>query len=170
MTPRSRAWVTGRLLAAGFCWLTAAYACVASSTFATLQFLQPRVFPWVGTFGDWHPAASWVWLAVAGALSWHDVRRRDGAHRVVLGLLLLLAAGVAWSSTSHLLASLAGGTRPLVVAFVAFAIPIAFAVIDHLVVRSRGSSDPPLAGLKPRPRTDDESRLLVVGVASALLV
>jgi len=58
MPPPSRAWTAGRLLVAGFCWLTAAYACVASSTFASLQFLQPRVFPWTGTFSDWHPAAS----------------------------------------------------------------------------------------------------------------
>ena len=68
MTPGARAWIAGRLTVAGFCWLTAAYACVASSTFASLQFLQPRVFPWVGTFSDWHTAASGLCLALAAAL------------------------------------------------------------------------------------------------------
>ena len=113
MPPPSRAWTAGRLLVAGFCWLTAAYACVASSTFASLQFLQPRVFPWTGTFSDWHPAASWLWLAAAATLSWRDVRRHDVAGRLTLGLLVLLAAGVVWNTASPVLPSLAGGMPPL---------------------------------------------------------
>jgi len=165
MTPSSRAWTAGRLLVAGFCWLTAAYACVASSTFASLQFLQPRVFPWVGTFSDWHPVVSWLWLGVAAALSWRDGRRHDVAGRLTLGLLLVLAAAVVWNSASPVLPPLAGGTGPLVVAIVAFAIPIGFAAVDHLTVRGGGRHGP----TAPAP-SEDQGRLLVVGVASALLV
>jgi len=175
MPPPSRAWTAGRLLVAGFCWLTAAYACVASSTFASLQFLQPRVFPWTGTFSDWHPAASWLWLAAAATLSWRDVRRHDVAGRLTLGLLVLLAAGVVWNTASPVLPSLAGGMPPLVVAIVAFAIPMAFAAIDHMAVRGCRSSafakatadklDRPAAAERP----PDESRLFLVAVATALL-
>ena len=43
MTPESRTSAAGRLLVAGFCWLTAAYACVASST---LGILSGEVLPW----------------------------------------------------------------------------------------------------------------------------
>lgn len=164
MTPASRAWAVGRLLVAGFCWLTAAYACVASSTFASLQFLQPRVFAWVGAFSDWHAAASWPWLALAIAVCRRDIHRRGLAGRLTLGLLMPLTAGVVWNSVSPVLPSLAGGTRPLIVACVALAAAIGFAAVDHvaaaLVVRSCGSSNPP-AG---------EGRLLLVAVASALLV
>jgi len=165
MGPSSRAWTAGRLLVAGFCWLTAAYACVASSTFASLQFLQPRVFPWVGTFSDWHAAAGWLWLAVAAALSWRDVRRHDVHGRLALGLLTLLAAAVVWNSASPVLPSLAGGTRPLVVAIVAFAIPIGFGTLDHVAVRGCRSLDRP----STTDRTTDESRLFFVAVATALL-
>ena len=167
MTPGSRAWTAGRLIVAGFCWLTAAYACVASSTFASLQFLQPRVFPWVGTFSDWHTAASGLCLALAAALSWRDVRRRDVAGHLALGLLTLLAAGVVWNGVSPILSTLAGGTKPLVVAAVAFAVPLAFAAVDHVAVRSRRPSGRPL-GLQTQ--NDHESRLLVVAVGAALLV
>jgi len=183
MTPSSRAWTAGRLLVAGFCWMTAAYACVASSTFASLQFLQPRVFPWIGTFSDWHPAASWLWLAAVAALFWEDVRphstgrlqpprakRATASLALAFGeggkaaptkaLLALLAAGVAWNTAWPVLPSLAGGTRPLVVAIVAFAIPIAFAIIDHIEVPGCRSSDRPA----------EDSRLFIVGVATALLV
>jgi len=165
MGPSSRAWTAGRLLVAGFCWLTAAYACVASSTFASLQFLQPRVFPWVGTFSDWHAAAGWLWLAVAAALSWRDVRRHDVHGRLALGLLTLLAAAVVWNSASPVLPSLAGGTRPLVVAIVAFAIPIGFGTLDHVAVRGCRSLDRP----STTDRTNYESRLFFVAVATALL-
>ena len=165
MIPSSRAWAAARLLVAGFCWLTAAYACVASSTFASLQFLQPRVFPWVGAFSDWHVAASWIWLALAAAVLWDDVRRGRTAGRLAIALLVVLAAAVTWNTVSPSLPSLAGGTRPLVVALLAFSFPIAFASIDHIAVRavrsygSLGPPDPP-----------DEGRLLVVAVAAALLV
>ena len=161
MTPSSRAWSAARLLMAGFCWLTAVYACVASSTFATLQFIQPRVFPWVGTFSDWHAALCWAWLALVAAASWRDIGRRDAAGRMTTVLLLALFAAVVWNTVFPTLPSLAGGLRPLVVACLAFSIPVGFAAIDHLA-----------AGLKPSPATDerDEGRLLLVAVASALLV
>jgi hypothetical protein len=161
MLPSSRAWSAARLLVAGFCWLTALFACVASSPFAMLQFIQPRVFPWVGTFSDWHAALCWIWLALSGAVLWPDLRRRDAVGRTATVLLLVLFAAVAWNTVFPTLPSLAGGQRPLVVAFLAFTIPVGFAAVDHLAV-----------GLTPCPATDerDESRLFLVAVASALLV
>jgi len=167
LAPGSRAWTAGRLIVAGFCWFTAAYACVASSTFASLQFLQPRVFPWVGTFSDWHTGAGGLCLALAGALLWHDVRRRDAAGRLALGLLTLLAAAVVWNAVSPLLPTLAGGTKPLVVAVLAFAVPLAFAAVDHAAVVDRVRHCRP-SGLPTL--NDHESRLLVVAVGAALLV
>ena len=163
MTPSLRPWAAGRLLIAGFCWLTAAYACVASSTFASLQFLQPRVFPWVGTFSDWHVVLGWGWLALAAAVSWPDVRRGGASGRLAATVLAAAAMAVVFNTLSPMLPSLAGGTRPIVVALVAFAIPTGFAAVDHVAVRGCRPSGLP-------PRDDDESRLLVVAVASALVV
>src|SRR5262245_28589324 len=54
-----------RLIAASFCWMTAAYAFMSASSFAYRQFLAPRVFSWLGTFSDWHAWLYWVWLATA---------------------------------------------------------------------------------------------------------
>jgi hypothetical protein len=161
MIPSCRAWSAARLLVAGFCWLTALYACVASSTFATLQFIQPRVFPWVGTFSDWHAALCWAWLALAAAVLWHDIGRRDAVGRTAGALLLVLVGAVLWNTFFPALPSLAGGRPPLVVALLAFSIPVGFAVVDHLA-----------SPLKFRPAADehDESRLFLVAVASALLV
>ena len=172
MLPHSRAWTAGRLLVAGFCWLTAAYACVASSTFASLQFLQPRVFPWVGTFSDWHAAAGWVWLAVAVSVSWSDVRRGGVAGRGAVIVLVSAAAAVVWNTMWPALPPLAGGTAPLVVAVLAFALPIGFAAVDHLAVRGSGSSAfaKATADKSDPPREAEEGRLLVVAVATALLV
>jgi hypothetical protein len=174
MIPSSRAWFALRLLVAGFCWLTAAYACVASSTFASLQFLQPRVFPWVGTFSDWHAVAAWVWLAGAISIAWPDVRRGGVAGRVAGVLLVALGGAVVWNTLWPVLPTLAGGTRPLVVAVLAFALPLGFAAVDHLTIRSCRSSAfaKASADKSDLPPVDppDEGRLLVVALATALLV
>src|SRR5262245_55770148 len=68
-------WTAGRLLIALFCWLTALYAFVSSSAFSYLQFIKPRVFPWVGLFGDWNP------------LLWG---LPDGTRSLFVGVLTLL--------------------------------------------------------------------------------
>ncbi len=68
-------WRAGRLLLAAFCWLTALYAFVSSSAFSYLQFIKPRVFPWVGLFGDWNP------------LLWGLA---DGTRTLLVGVLALL--------------------------------------------------------------------------------
>jgi len=54
--------LVARLAVVAFCWMTTLYALVASSTFAYLQFLRPRVFPWTGVFADWHATMAWLWL------------------------------------------------------------------------------------------------------------
>jgi hypothetical protein len=168
MAALSRARTAGRLLVAGFCWLTAAYACVASSTFASLQFLQPRVFPWVGTFSDWHAAAAWAWLALAAISLWPDVRLGDAAGRLASGLLTSAAAAVLWNTAWPVLPLLAGGTQPLVIAVLAFAVPIGFAAVDHIAVRPFVRSDGPSA-IEGTRRLED-GRLLLAAVATALLV
>lgn len=71
--------IAGRLLLASFCWLTALYAFVTSSAFAYLQFIKPRVFPWVGRFGDWNPV---LWGLT------------DGTRSLLIGVLALLP--LAW--------------------------------------------------------------------------
>ena len=68
-------WTAGRLLLAAFCWLTALYGFVNSSAFSYLQFIKPRVFPWVGRFGDWNP------------LLWGLA---DGTRTLLVGMLALL--------------------------------------------------------------------------------
>ena len=71
--------IAGRLLLASFCWSTALYAFVTSSAFAYLQFIRPRVFPWVGRFGDWNPI---LWGLT------------DGMRSLLVGVLALLPLAV----------------------------------------------------------------------------
>lgn len=123
MTMSPAVHVALRLLVAGFCGLTALYTLVASSTFAYLQFLRPRVFPWVGTVADWHAAAAWAaWAALAAAASVHV---RAGGGRRFAARVLVTAGGacVAWNAWSPLLPTLADDARSLWVAQAA-AVPV----------------------------------------------
>ena len=131
MSVRPHAWTAARVAVAGFCWLTAAYAFVASSTFASLQFLQPRVFPWVGPFSDWHAAASWAWLAlVAGVCGTTSAvvtpQPASASCSSVLG------GAVVWNTVIPCWpASPVVHAAPLI-GVLAFVPTIALALIDHL--------------------------------------
>lgn len=175
-----------RLLAAGFCWLTALYAFVASSAFAYLQFVRPRVFPWVGQFSDWHAAASLVCLLLFIALLWPDVRgtaaiqsagrdasgKKDGvggsARLLAISLLLACAAVCAWNVLNPILPRLTAESRSVVVGVLAL-VPLAWLAVIDLV---RGA--PYLRWQKPPHEEVElrafEGRLFVTAMVTALFV
>jgi len=163
---RHSAWAALRVFVAVFCWMTAAYAWVASSTFASLQFLKPRVFPWVGVFSDWHAFACWVWLAFAVGASWHDARRRDAAARLTIPLLIFCGAVTMWNTLDPVLPGLASGTQTILIGVLALLPILWLAVTDHVVAA------PFLArqsfAVSEDTRRAFEDRLFLVAVTSAL--
>lgn len=132
MTPGRLPWLAARTFVVVFCWLTAAYALIASSTFAYLQFLRPRVFPWVGTFADWHGRLIWIWLAVLVALVWRDVHGRGAVRSQAIALGVAAASAVAWTSRSPFLPVLANDRWSLMVAVAFLLPPVWLAALDHL--------------------------------------
>src|SRR4029079_3169804 len=96
----------GRLLIAFFCWFTAAYRFVASSAFAYLQFLKPRVIEWVARAGELHRFAAWGWLALVVLVLASDWR--NGAVRRWGSALLGggCAAAVMWNTIHPVLPAL----------------------------------------------------------------
>jgi len=164
--PSFPAWIAARLLFAIFCWATAAYAWVASSTFALLQFLRPRVFPWVGAFADGHVVAGWMWLLLAGGIAWFDVQRRDGSRWLALPWLAICIVAVVWNTIDPVLARLTGGPGSIVVGAVALVPAIYASAIEHAAAwrylrRQHGAT------------TEDairgsEARVFIVAVSAAL--
>lgn len=127
------AWTAGRLVFAAFCWLTAVYAFVSSSAFSYLQFIKPRVFPWVGLVSDWHPVASVVALTVLVAVLWPDLRRPIRPVRTLARAgLVLVAACVAGNLAWPVLWSLSDGTLSLVVGVLALLPLLWLAALDLL--------------------------------------
>lgn len=166
-------WTAGRLVLAAFCWVTALYAFITSSAFAYLQFIRPRVFPWVGALADWHAVASVAWWALLVAVLWRDVRRdgtRDSASARVLSIvgIAVAAAACAWNLMNPVLSRLTEGPRSLMVGVVALAPLVWLAIIDQV----RG------AGYLRRQRTPEdelelrafEGRLFAASIATAILV
>jgi hypothetical protein len=121
-----------RLGVAAFCWLTAAYAFVASSAFAYQQFIEPRVLPWVGAFSDWHAAAAWVWLALAVGVSWRDARTAGPARPAALAFIAAATAAVVWNSLRPVLPTLTDGPRSVEVGIAALVPLVWLAAIDHI--------------------------------------
>ncbi|MEP6914895.1 MAG: sulfatase-like hydrolase/transferase [Acidobacteriota bacterium] len=109
---------------------------MASSTFASLQFLKPRVFPWVGVFSDWHAVACWGWLMLVVSVSWRDLRRPDRAGRLAIFLLTGCAAITVGNALYPVLPGLSGGAAPVLVGILALAPLIGLAAIDHVVAFS----------------------------------
>ena len=166
MSVRPHAWTAARVAVAVFCWLTALYAFVASSTFASLQFLQPRVFSWVGLFSDWHAAAGWVALALVTGVCRHDIRRGEAAPRVAIPLVLTCGVAAAWNTMHPVLASLDGGSRSILIGVLALVPTIGLAGLDHLAAwaflrRQAGAIDE--TGIRAF-----EGRLFVVTLGAAL--
>jgi len=104
-----RAVVAARLLVAFFCWFTAAYAFVASSAFAYLQFLKPRVFDWVSRAGELHRFAAWGWLALVVLILASGWRNSAGRRWGSAALGGCCAAAVMWNTMHPVLPALKPG-------------------------------------------------------------
>jgi hypothetical protein len=128
--------VAGRLLVACFCWFTAAYAFVASSAFAYLQFLKPRVLEWVARAGELHRFAAWGWLAlvvlVLAADWWNGAIRRWGS--ALLGGCC--AAAVMWNTIHPVLPALVPGGAAVLAGGAALTPLLWLSVLDHLDARA----------------------------------
>jgi hypothetical protein len=159
---------SARLLIALFCSVTAVYAFVASSFFASLHFLKGRVIPWVTTFSDWHAVVCWVCLALVVGVSWSDARRRDTAAWLAIPLLIVCGLLTAWNALDPVLPGLAGGTPSILIGVLAL-LPLSWlAAIDHAAAAS-------FLGRQSLAVDEDalrafEGRLFLVAVTSALIM
>jgi hypothetical protein len=165
--PRA-AGATGRLVVAGFCWLTAAYGFVASSAFAYQQFIRPRVFAWVGWFSDSHAVIGWVWLAVLAAVLRPFLRSRRAERWLAAALLAVAAAATVWNAAFPVLPGLRDGSASLVAGILAL-VPIAW--LGALDVAAAwpwlGPARSPAAAAVPdRP----EARLFTAAMGAVLFV
>ena len=124
--------VTLRALVFAFCWITAAYAFIASSAFAYLQFIKPRVFHWLGTFADWHGVASWIWLALLVVLLWPHLRARGAAAAVARIACGVAIAEVSFETVAHVVASLHDGPRSVAVGVASLLPVIGIGLLDHV--------------------------------------
>jgi hypothetical protein len=128
----ARVVVAARLLVAFFCWFTAAYAFVASSAFAYLQFLKPRVIEWVARAAELHRFAAWGWLALVVlvlASGWRNGTGRRWGSATLGGCS---AAAVAWNSVHPVLPALTPGGGAVLVGCLALAPLLWLCVLDHL--------------------------------------
>lgn len=121
-----------RMLVVAFCWMTALYAFVASSAFAYLQFIEPRVFGWVGTFSDAHAYLSLWWLALLGLLLRPHVRARAAAAWLALALFAASSVAVVFNLLVPILPSLHEGPRSVIAGLFALAPIVGLAAIDHV--------------------------------------
>lgn len=160
----------GAVLARGavlaFCWATSLYAFIASSPFAYLQFIKPRVFHWLGTFSDWHGAASWIWLGLLGLLLWP---RRQAAHARLASTLfltstVLVIAGSVW----RVLPSLRDGERSIAVGIAALIPIVGLGLLDHVAGWSALSGTTLASDEGARQR--QEGRLFAAALGTAMLV
>ncbi len=149
-----------------FCWATSLYAFIASSPFAYLQFIKPRVFHWLGTFSDGHAAASWVWLALLGVLLW---RRQQGSHARPAAALFLASTGLVIADTAwQVLPSLRDGERSIMVGVAALLPLIGLGLLEHVIGWSAlgGTS---IAADEPGSQRQD-GRLFTAALGTAMLV
>lgn len=124
--------VAARVVLLMFCWMTTVYAFIASSAFAYLQFIKPRVFRWVGTFSDWHPALSWIWFGVLVLYLWPELRTRSRARQLAIGLVACAGGLVIANTFGSIVPRLSDGNASIV-AGVAVLVPLIWlAIIDHV--------------------------------------
>ncbi|HUR35242.1 MAG TPA: sulfatase-like hydrolase/transferase [Vicinamibacterales bacterium] len=156
-----------RALVLTFCWVTALYAFIASSAFAYLQFIKPRVFHWIGAFSDWHWAASWVWLVLLGGVLWPRMRAAGTqvAARTVAGLAL---AGVVVNTMVQVLPALHDGPRSVVVGVAALLPIFGLAFVDHLRGWSHLTSQAAPAGEGACEGHDGRALAACLGTAALL--
>ncbi len=151
-----------------FCGVTALFAFVASSAFAYLQFIKPRVFHWVGVFADWHPWLFWIWFAVLVATVSVEIRQRAAVRTAVAGLVVFAAAIGLWNTVHPVLASLTDGPRSVMIGVGALVPVVWLALIDHL------ASADWLSSLRESSLEEDrrgvEGRLFTAAMGTALIV
>lgn len=168
MRPASSVWVAVRLLVTGFCWMTALYAFVTSSAFAYQQFIRPRVFPWLGTFSEWHAAACWAWLLLAAAAVWRDLEGRSGGRIMPAAFLAGAGVLVAWNMRHPTLPSLTAGDRSVLVGMVALVPILWLAGIDH--ARAHAFMRRQAGFARERDRLGHEGRLFAAAAVTAACV
>ena len=157
-----------RLLVCAFCWVTATYAFIASSAFAYLQFIKPRVFHWLGTFADWHGAAAWIWLAFLVLLLWPHLRARGTAAAVARFVCAIAVVEVSLDALSHVVASLHDGTRSVAVGVASLLPVVGIGLLDHIrawpfLARQSGPASEEATALH-------DGRLFMTSMATALLL
>ncbi len=128
--------IVARVLVLAFCLMTALYAFIASSAFAYLQFIKPRVFHWVGTFSDTHAMAAWLWLVLLCVVLWPHLRGRTLAVRAARGLAAFAAGAVVLNTLAPVIPSLHEGTRSVAVGAAALLPIVWLALVDHLAAWS----------------------------------
>ena len=123
--------IAARAALVTFCWMTTVYAFIASSAFAYLQFIKPRVFRWVGTFSDWHPALSWIWYGLLVLYLWPELRTRSRAGQLAKGLVACAGGLVVANTLGSIVPRLADGNASIVAGIVALVPLLWLAAIDH---------------------------------------
>lgn len=123
--------LVARMAVTVFCGITCLYALVASSTFAYLQFLKPRVFGWTATLADWHAILAWPALAALMLALWPDLRCASQRRTMAIGLLVVCGAAVAGAAHTPLLPGLANDSRSLWVALAALAPLLVLTLLDQ---------------------------------------
>ena len=132
MNPRLR--VALRLPTIAFFLMTAWFGVLSAVPFAYLQFLRHQLFAWLEFFVVFHHFLYWGALLLAVLSIADDLAAgRRAAWAVVVGF------GVygLWLLWHPLLPTLVDNRRSLVVGVSALAVPIAFAVLDHLAAQGR---------------------------------
>ena len=167
MTARLRD-VVLRILVLAFCWVTAMYAFIASSAFAYLQFIKPRVFHWVGTFADWHGAGAWIWLVCLVLLLWPHLRARGAAAAVAWIVCGVAIAEVSFDTVAHVVASLHDGPRSVAVGVAALLPAIGIGLLDHISAWQFLKLQ--LAASNEVARELHEGRLFMTSMGTAMLL
>lgn len=166
MRPGAPIWVATRLLLAAFGWMTAGYALVASSTFAYLQFLRPRVWPALSAFGDWHVVTSWAWLGLLVAHVSSERTRSRGERLLAYGLIALGTTWGVWSTARPVLPELTDSSLSLAVGALWCVPAIGLSWLDHVRSKSVWGRVTTPPGAIEWPRVD--TRLFLASVVSAV--
>jgi hypothetical protein len=132
MTPRLR--VGLRLPFLVFFILTACFGVLSYVPFAYLQFLRHQLFAWLEFFVLFHHFLYWGALLL-GTLSIAD--DLAAGRRAAWAIVLALGAFGIWLVLHPVLPTLVNSRRSLVVGVAALAVPVAFAILDHLAAGDR---------------------------------
>ncbi|MCM3881268.1 MAG: sulfatase-like hydrolase/transferase [Vicinamibacterales bacterium] len=132
MTPRLR--VGLRLPFLVFFLLTACFGVLSYVPFAYLQFLRHQLFAWLEFFVLFHHFLYWAALLL-GTLSVAD--DLAAGRRAAWAIVFACGSIGVWLALHPVLPTLVNSRHSLVVGVAALAIPVAFAMLDHLAARGR---------------------------------